>query len=651
VTPRRITFVSDEVRGVHPAGGLGTAMTFLAVGLARAGHSVELVHYGIHSTPVVDPEWASIYEQAGLRVRFLARGVESVEPAVFARTKDVEAALRADPPDVVVTQDSGAPAYAALRLRALGLAFEDTRFLVFCHGTRSWIKHANRNVRAFPALLATGLLEQASLELADAVVSPSAYLVGWMRAQGWELPERTLVIPYVTRSAALGEPVAAPSLEPAARHVRRLAFFGRLEERKGLRPFAAAVNALEPELLGRIELEFVGGELPWTVERVEALLSPEARAALRGVTFETELDQHEALDRLRRPGTLAVMPSLEDNSPNTVYECLEHGIPFLTSDVGGAGELVAPADRERALFEPTAEGIERALRRALADGGSLTPLRPGFDARESLRRWLELVDERSRRPEPGPEPKAVDVVVVHRGSREALDRCLAALERQSRPATVTVVLAGPGVVEPAATTRIARSRRSAPEHARAAALASLAGEWVVFLDEDDVPDPELVATLVRAQAASGADVVSCGLRVGDALHLFHGRPRALGALANGYGTVALLRRSLMGDVTTSWPVEADPDWPLLAGLAADGAKIVSVPEALVTRTARPGAVERHPSDALLVIERLERTLPGTAASLARLAAGSAADAAQRATPPPSGGLPRRAARRLARIVR
>jgi glycosyltransferase involved in cell wall biosynthesis len=629
-------------------------MTFLALGLARAGHSVDLVHYGIHSKPAVDPEWASLYEQAGLRVRFLPRGAEPVEPAVFARTKDVEAALRADPPDVVVAQDSGAPAYAALRLRSLGLAFESTRFLVFCHGTRSWIKHANRNVRAFPALLATGLLEQASLELADAVVSPSAYLVGWMRAQGWELPERTLVIPYVTRSAALGEPPAAPELEPAARHVRRLAFFGRLEERKGLRPFAAAVNALEPELLGRIELEFVGGELPWTVERVESLLSAGARAALRGVTFETELDQHEALERLKRPGTLAVMPSLEDNSPNTVYECLEHGIPFLTSDVGGAGELVAPADRERALFEPTAEGIERALRRALTDGGALRPLRAGFDARESLRRWLELVDERPGRVEPGTEPEAVDVVVVHRGSHEALTRCLAALQRQSRPAAITVVLAGPAVEEPAGLgpgTRIVRSPRSAPEHARVAALGSLSGDWVVFLDEEDVAEPALVETLARAQAASGADVVSCGLHLSGVQHFFHGRPRALGALANGYGTVALVRRSCLGDLTTSWPVEADPDWPLLAGLAADGAEIASVPEALVTRTARPGSVERHPSDALLVIERLERTLPDQAVLLARLAAGAAADAAQPTTPTPTGGLPRRAVRRLARIVR
>ena len=73
--------------------------------------------------------------------------------------------------------------------------------------------------------------------------------------------------------------------------------------------------------------------------------------------FETKLDQHEALARLSERGTLAVMPSLEDNSPNTVYECLERSIPFMASNVGGIPELVAPEDRPRVLFEPTAEGV------------------------------------------------------------------------------------------------------------------------------------------------------------------------------------------------------------------------------------------------------------------------------------------------------
>ena len=48
------------------------------------------------------------------------------------------------------------------------------------------------------------------------------------------------------------------------------------------------------------------------------------------------------------------MPSLQENSPNVVYECLEHGIPFIASNVGGVPELIAPGGSRPRLFEPTA---------------------------------------------------------------------------------------------------------------------------------------------------------------------------------------------------------------------------------------------------------------------------------------------------------
>src|SRR5262249_35724870 len=147
---------------------------------------------------------------------------------------------------------------------------------------------------------------------------------------------------------------------------------------------------LEPELLDGLELEFVGKTTAtWTRDRAEALLSERTRRALRRVSFETELDQRKALTRLSRPGTLAVMPTLRDNSPNTVYECLEHGMPFLASDVGGIPGLIAPDERGHVLFEPTPDGVEAALRRALS--GVVRPVRASFTPETSYDRWDGVV--------------------------------------------------------------------------------------------------------------------------------------------------------------------------------------------------------------------------------------------------------------------
>ena len=571
---RRVVFVADELLG-YAGNGIGTTTTFVSLAVARMGHDVEILFAGRAPTGPVDPEWQRLYDEAGVRVREVPQGTQRVEPGHFARARDVEAALRVDPPDVVIVQDLGAPAYTALRLRRLGLAFERTSFVVFCHGTRQWITDVGQKVRVLPGALAVTVLERASVELADVVVSPSAYLVDWMRGEGWQLPPQTFVIPHVSRAGATGEP-PPPPVQADVNRVDRVAFFGRLEERKGVRPFLAALNGLEPELLERFAVEFIGRPTPpWPVERVTELLADGTRRTLRRVSFETALDQHEALARLRRPGTLAVIPSFEENSPNTIYECLENQIPFIASNVAGIRELVAPDDRARVLFEPTANGIGDALRRAFADDGdALRPARAAFDDAESLRRWQDVL----------------------------------ALPGHPPPPTAAVVEA----VEPG---------------------------WVLLQDEADVPEPALVETLVRAQQVSGADVVSCGLIVEGIVHLFPGEPGALGLLRNGYGTVALVRRSLL-DADAS-----DARWPLLAKLSVGGAKIVSVPIPLVKSTAPPSALETHPTEALRVLDHFERGLPHSLRFAAELVTRLAADTS-RPSPARARGLARRTVRRL-----
>jgi glycosyltransferase involved in cell wall biosynthesis len=633
VTHRRITVVTSHVLGSVRTNGSATANTFLALGLAQMGHRVEILHIGEPATDGMDAEWARLYEEAGIAIRLLPKSGETVKPELFARIRAVERALGEDPPDVVISWEGTAPAYGCLRLRQLGLAFENTLFVLFCHGTRQWVKEVTRNERVSLDVLAEGALERACVELADVAVSPSAYMLDWMRTRGWRLPETSLAIPLLTRSVATREQPPPSEVVRGDGGVQRLAFFGRLEERKGVREFIAGLNALEPELLESLEVEFIGRPAKyWQPERVEALLTDTASHALRRVSFETELDQPEALARLSRRGTLALIPSLADNSPCTVYECLEHGIPFLASNVGGIPELVAAEDRSRVLFEPTAEGVEQALRRALADSDPLRPVRPAFDNALSLQRWAQVI---ARRPQPVPllqERPPVDVVVVHRQSSEALVRCLSELAAQTYGELRITVAAAKGTDtsgdlpgEPL----LVRSERRSVDAVRQAGLDGGTAPWVVFLDEEDIAQPELIETLVRAQAASGADVVSCGLHLGGdedeaGEYLFAGEPGGFGVLANDYGTVALLRRSLVDGMTTPWPA-ADPDWPLLARLSAAGSHVVSIPRPLVTRTLRPGTLERHSADALLVVQELEQRLPSRLRSLARLTAGLAAE--------------------------
>src|SRR2546430_3391799 len=389
MTSRRITVVASELLGRAGTGGAGTADSLLAVALARHGHRVELLVASGRDIQSVSAEWTRTYKSAGVEVRFLSR-MEGVRPSYLAPTLEVYRALREKPPDLVIVDDWRGLGWAAMRARQGGLALTETAFVVHCHGPARVLAEFAQKVPDTVARFGEEVTERASIELADAVVSPSAWLLGWMDAHGWPVPEAAETIQYVRQSVALDE---APRRAPSGAPIGRVAFFGQLREGKGIRIFLEALAALEPKLLQGKELLFLGSATArWPTERILDAVGPELKTGLAGVHVHTQLEREEALEELCKPGTLAVIPSLLDNAPNTVSECIEHGIPFVAARTGGIPELVAVADQSRVFSGATAEDIARGLGVALASEDGIEPAKHGRDPGEALAAWLELVE-------------------------------------------------------------------------------------------------------------------------------------------------------------------------------------------------------------------------------------------------------------------
>jgi glycosyltransferase involved in cell wall biosynthesis len=608
---RRIAVVASELLGRAGTGGAGTADSLLAVALARHGYSVELIVASGREIGELNPEWSQIYVQAGVKIQVLERRAD-VGPSFLAPPLEVFDALSASAPDVAIVNDWRGLGWAALRARHAGVALKRTAFVVHCHGPGRVLVEFARKVPDTLERFGEDVAERASIGLADAVVSPSEWLLEWMRTHRWPVPASARVIQYPRRSAVLDE--TAP--QAAGGRIRQLAFFGQLREGKGIRIFLDALRQLDP-----IDVVFLGAASKrWPPE--------ELVRQVPGARVETALTREQALAELCAPGTLAVMPSLLDNSPNTVSECIEHGIPFVATDTGGIAELVAEDERPRVLCAPTADGLATALRNAVS-ADEFRPARAARDAGDSLLAWLDLVAsvEPAR---PVPRRSASRVAVVASGERS--------LERAQRLAERTTS------VEVDVT--LAESRRTG--------LARTAAEWVVFLDDEDDPDDELIDTLVAAQAATGADVVTAAVRpAGEphAVRLFLGDPEALGLTDNHYGALGLVRASLAGPELADGAT--DPDWLLFARLALGSARIASLPVPLSTLAGDVGKAADVPGSGLAVLEAFEaphvkplHDLPQLAATLA--AALQRAGETSSQPSPAQDGLLRRAARRVAR---
>ena len=591
MTPRRITIVASEILGIAGAGGPATADSLLAAAFGRRGHDVELLVAPGRDVTVRDSAWDTRYERANVRVRALSEST-SVEPSFLSPGWHVHEALRDDPPDVLVADDWRALAFVALRSRQLGASLGDTAIVLYCHGPARVFAEAARKVPDTVGRYGEEVAQRVCVELADAVVSPSAWLVGWFREHGWQLPDDVRVIQNLWESVALGAPARQLA---AGAPIRRLAFFGQLREGKGIRILIDALHRLDERLLEPVELVFVGHTRDWPAARVTRELGAVV-GRLASVRVESALDRSAAIGELMQPGTLALMPSLLENSPYAVAECIEHGIPFLATAVGGTAELVAEEDRARVLRRPDADDFASALDEALRSSDGIAPARPARDADASLGDWLELVESVEPLSRPSAAPVArVDVVACG-------EQAAARARRLERTTTVHVI----------------------PATTRADGLAHVAAEWLVFLDDDDVPDDGLLEALVAAQAASGADVVTAAVRTSSGVRVFLGDPGALGLVENHYGVTGLIRASL---------ASGESDWRMFTRIALAGGRIVSLPVPLSTYEGRIAAVGDVPGEGVEILREWERA--GQDRGVAQLVATLAAELAHRR--PNSGG--------------
>lgn len=96
-------------------------------------------------------------------------------------------------------------------------------------------------------VLRTDHHERMASQLADIEISPTHYMTSYLRQRGWSLPADVQHIPNV-----LAERVG--NTTSLIRPVWRIAFFGRVEERKGIKIFVDAVSRLNVTGLARFEV-------------------------------------------------------------------------------------------------------------------------------------------------------------------------------------------------------------------------------------------------------------------------------------------------------------------------------------------------------------------------------------------------------------
>ncbi len=465
----RVCVASYEVAGPTRNGGIGTASAALAELLADAGHHTSLVYTGAAELgAVARARWTGFYGELGVDFIDLAaeRPDVMVDTPFFnqARAYKLYRWLanrdREEPWDVVHVPECQGHGYYALLARRAGSAFRRCTVVVGTHSPTRWVYEANGWAIGWPTSLVDDFLERGCVELADVVLSPTAYLLGWMEQHGWKLPQRRFVQQYPLRleEAPKSPHDRRPARVEEATAVEEIVFFGRLESRKGLTSFCDSLDLLSDAAdIPQFRVCFLGKESEIEGVAASRYLAERGRGWGFEWRIEPDLDRCGAINYLRKPGRLAVMPSPIDNCPNTVLEALGLGIPFVTSTGGGIPELIEPADLDDVAFDPAdgPQALAESIRRALMGDN---PIRPRFAIdptrnAEAHVRWHQqvLVGRMDRRPRSthARTPDTADrsdvticLEVSGADDLESLEGSLRSLESQDLAADRMIVLHG-----------------------------------------------------------------------------------------------------------------------------------------------------------------------------------------------------------------
>lgn len=377
----KVCVVTSEILGPVKNGGIGTATSALIDNLAGNGHQVSILYTLVQSgePECVERHWSHWVETLAARKITLTHiPHEGGYRDWLRKSWLVKQHLAENDYDVVYFNEHHGSGYYTLAAKRAGLApFKDRIHCVITHGSIEWVFNTNdQRLNKATDLEMIGV-ERRSVEWADVVIGPSQYLLREYQSYGWTLPVHTYRQPYAF-------PMGAKRPVRERRPVRELVFFGRLETRKGLWLFCEALDRMGDALRGRT-VTFMGRASDVSGYPSPVFILSRAEKWACKVNLLLDFSQEQALDYLAKPGRVAVMPSLADNSPCVVYECMQQQIPFVATAGSGADELVHADCWPSVMSEPNALALCARLADVLENGAATAW--PRFDAAENLAGW------------------------------------------------------------------------------------------------------------------------------------------------------------------------------------------------------------------------------------------------------------------------
>lgn len=512
--------------------------------------------------------------------------------------------LKAHTFDEVHCLDRHGLAYYPTQAKVLGLYFLNTIFAVHVVGGTIFHLEVEDKLLDDVGALMDDLLERGSIERADVIYVHDRKAWAWYTDK-IEAYNAARVYDLAWTQAIHDTPELAPAKTDTP---RAIIYYGPLSAAGGLPLFCDAVGRALTRIKSPVEIFFIGS--PYAIGGMDAVSYIYLRSAKWDVPV-TIKREYSLLDEL------AFMFDL----PGVVISNTVRREGLRSRLVAGSGLQVLQVKQERAnqqeqdgqVCAPNPDCIARLLVEKLA----AEPLNLPQQLPKLTELWRTacppLADLEDIVPSPPlltlPEdgPK-VSICVTHYCRPQKLRTALASLKRQTYQ-NFEVIVIDDGSFDPEVQSELEEIRQEIEPlgwrllvqenrylgAARNYGASHATGDYLLFMDDDNVARPNEISTLVAVALRTGAGIVTSFCDVFETESSLErdapppmrftpfGADPALGAFSNCYGDAnALYSRAVfdkLGGFTEDYGITHE-DWELFCRASLDGVKMVCVPEPL-----------------------------------------------------------------------
>lgn len=520
--PKKICIVANDFPDIGIQKETGFILNFFAKVLIKCQFQVKIVY----SNPAIDSNTIQKIKHKAFKKNGINIDILDISqywnwlPEYFRNPKAVYEYFMTSTEryDVILFPDSGFDGYYCLKCRKSMPCFEKSLIGIICTGSTQWInEHQMDPIGYYNAIKSD--FERASMGLADFVISPYHYLITWMEERKWIIPDTKIVLPPVFYSDDkwnfhLNQAIPID-------YIDEIVFAGDIYNQSDFSVVIAGLELFPKSLFGSTNITILGNfsqEQINTIKEKNRLESLQLNQ-LRIIDTKTPT---EAIEYLTGNNQLVVITQITDLFPHIMYTCVQKTIPYICMNSGGLKELIHPKDHDWALFHPRPQSLVNRIQFVMHHQKLTPPLlsEQVLNSFDNTFTSITNLANQSREKESMECKKIknlVSVIIPTYNRPKLLEKAVESALAQTYQ-NIEIIIVDDGSTDPCVSPLLDKIQKNNKIHiirkenaylgaARNAGVQAAKGDYIVFLDDDNILFPEFIERCLQILICEGSDCV------------------------------------------------------------------------------------------------------------------------------------------------